>query len=121
MELEQLADSMTKSKSQSDFKKAIVKGIPRQAVLKPAHAIYRLQNQEFELGDRVAMVRDSGAVPLSVKGVVIGINAKSMDVLWDVPFMSGVTLGDRYVQIHSSTESHAQHLQQVFGISRHDG
>jgi 5'-3' exoribonuclease 1 len=45
----------------------------------------------------VAMVRDSGAVPLSVKGVVIGINAKSMDVLWDVPFMSGVTLGDRYV------------------------
>ncbi|KAF9444685.1 hypothetical protein P691DRAFT_324547 [Macrolepiota fuliginosa MF-IS2] len=41
------------------------------------------------------MVRDSGAVPLSVKGVVIGLNAKSMDVLWDVPFMSGVTLGDR--------------------------
>lgn len=97
MQLEQLADSLTKSKSPSDFKKAIVKGIPRQAVLKPAHAIYRLQNQWFELGDRVAMVRDSGAVPLSVKGVVIGINAKSMDVLWDVPFMSGVTLGDRYV------------------------
>ena len=96
-ELEQLADSLTKTKSASDIKKAIVKGIPRQAVLKPTHAVYRLQNQKFALGDRVTMVRDSGAVPLSVKGVVIGLNAKSMDVLWDVPFMSGVTLGDRYV------------------------
>lgn len=76
-----------------------MKGIPRQAVLKPAHAVYRLQNQWFGLGDRVAMVRDSGAVPLSVKGLVIGINANSMDVLWDVPFMSGVTLGDRYVDL----------------------
>jgi len=94
-ELEQLADSITKSKSPSAFKRAIVKGIPRQAVLKPAHTAYRLQNQKFALGDRVTMVRDSGAVPLSEKGVVIGINANSMDVLWDVPFMSGVTLGDR--------------------------
>lgn len=97
-ELEQLADSLTKAKSASDIKKAIVKGIPRQAVLKPTHAVYRLQNQKFTLGDRVTMVRDSGAVPLSVKGVVIGLNTKSMDVLWDVPFMSGVTLGDRYVK-----------------------
>ena len=43
------------------------------------------------------MVQDSGGVPLSVKGVVIGMNAKSMDVVWDVAFMSGTTLGDRYV------------------------
>lgn len=43
------------------------------------------------------MVQDSGGVPLSVKGVVIGLNPKSMDVVWDVPFMSGVTLGDRFV------------------------
>ena len=27
---------------------------------------------------------------------VIGLNAKSMDVVWDMPFMSGVTLGDWY-------------------------
>ncbi|KXN82677.1 5'-3' exoribonuclease 1, partial [Leucoagaricus sp. SymC.cos] len=94
-ELEALTDSLTKNKQPSDFKKAIVKGIPRQAVLKPGHAVYRLQNQKFQLGDRVTMVRDSGAVPLSVKGIVIGLNTKSMDVLWDVPFMSGVTLGDR--------------------------
>lgn len=96
-EIEALADTITKSKSPGSIKKAIVKGIPRQAVLKPSHVAYRLQNQHFALGDRVTMVQDSGGVPLSVKGVVVGLNAKSMDVVWDVPFMSGVTLGDRSV------------------------
>ena len=79
------------------MKKARVDGIPRQAVLKPAHAVYRLQNQKFDIGDRVVMVKDSGSVPLSIKGVVIGINAKTLDVVWDVSFMSGSTLGDRFV------------------------
>ena len=94
-EIEAFADSCTAKQSRDAIKKAIVKGIPRQAVLKPGHAVYRLQNQHFALGDRVTMVQDSGSVPLSVKGVVIGLSAKSMDVVWDVPFMSGVTLGDR--------------------------
>ncbi|KAG6840893.1 hypothetical protein C0991_003417 [Blastosporella zonata] len=101
-EIEKLADSFTNNKS-SGFKKAIVKGIPRQAVLKPAHAVYRLQNQAFALGDRVTMVQDSGSVPLSVKGVVIGLNSKSMDVVWDVSFMSGITLGDRCSMYRGST------------------
>lgn len=96
LEIEKLADSLTASKSSTAaIKKAIVKGIPRQAVLKPSHAIYRLQGQRFALGDRVTMVMDSGAVPLAAKGVVVGLNEKSMDVAWDVPFMSGTTLGDR--------------------------
>jgi len=82
-----------------------VKNIPRHAVLKPSHAVYRLQNQHFALGDRVIMVQDSGGVPLSVKGVVIGLNAKSMDVVWDVPFMSGSTLGDRQVGVLLSTKT----------------
>lgn len=102
-EIEQLADNCTAKQSRDAIKKAIVKGIPRQAVLKPSHAIYRLQNQRFELGDRVTMVQDSGSVPLSVKGVIIGMNAKSMDVVWDVPFMSGTTLGDRCSQYRGST------------------
>ena len=79
------------------MKKVIVNGIPRQAVLKPAHAVHRLQNQRFDIGDRVVMVKDSGSVPLSIKGVVIGINAKTLDVVWDVSFMSGSTLGNRCV------------------------
>lgn len=102
-EIESLADSFTANKSPDAIKKAIVKGIPRQAVLKPAHAVYRLQNQHFDLGDRVTMVQDSGGVPLSLKGVVIGMNAKSMDVVWDAPFMAGTTLGDRCSQYRGST------------------
>ena len=85
------------SERRAQMKKVIVNGIPRQAVLKPAHAAYRLQNQRFDIGDRVAMVKDSGSVPLSIKGVVIGINAKTLDVVWDVSFMSGSTLGSRFV------------------------
>ena len=92
-----MADEFTKNKPSNQFKRALVKGIPRQAVLKPAHALYRLQNQHFEIGDRVTMIQDSGSVPLSVKGAVVGLNAKSMDVVWDVPFMSGGTLGNRYL------------------------
>jgi len=102
-EIQAFADACTANKSPAGIKKAIVKGIPRQAVLKPSHTIYRLQNQRFALGDRVTMVQDSGGVPLSVKGVVIGLNAKSMDVVWDVPFMSGVTLGDRCSEYRGST------------------
>jgi hypothetical protein len=96
-EIENLANSITANKSSSAIKKALVKGIPRQAVLKPSDAVYRLQNQSFALGDRVTMVQDTGGVPLSAKGVVVGLGAKSMDVVWDVPFMSGVTLGDKLV------------------------
>ena len=94
-QLTAVADECTENKSAGSIKKAIVKGIPRQAILKPSHAVYRLQNQTFSLGDRVVMVQDSGSVPLGVKGVVVGINAKSLDILWDVPFMSGNTLNDR--------------------------
>ncbi|KAF8805373.1 hypothetical protein BYT27DRAFT_7258485 [Phlegmacium glaucopus] len=69
-EIEALAGTITKSRSPGSIKKAIVKSIPRQAVLKPSHVAYRLQNECFALGDRVTMVQDSGGVPLSVKGVV---------------------------------------------------
>jgi len=43
------------------------------------------------------MVQDSGAVPLCAKGVVVGLNNTSIDVLWDVPFVSGTDLGGRFV------------------------
>lgn len=85
------------SERRAQMKKVIVNGIPRRAVLKPAHASYRLQNQRFDIGDRIAMAQDSGSVPLSIKGVVVGINAKTLDVVWDVSFMSGSTLGYRFV------------------------
>jgi 5'-3' exoribonuclease 1 len=95
--IERVADGFRASKSQDAIKRALVKGIPRQAVLKPAHAIYRLQRQTFALGDRVIMVvaAAAGGVPLAMKGVVMGLGSKDIDVLWDVPFMGGETLGGR--------------------------
>ena len=53
----------------------------------------------FKLGDRVVMVQEyaSGGVPLAMKGVVVGLNSTSVDVVWDVPFMGGETLGGRLV------------------------
>jgi len=102
-EIEELANGFTKGRLPSDFKRAIVKNVPRRAVLKPEHAVYRLQNQKFELGDRVVMVQESGGVPLSAKGVVIGLNTKTIDVVWDVPFISGTTLSSRCSQYRGST------------------
>lgn len=41
------------------------------------------------------MVQDSGGIPLSVKGIVIGPNSKTISVMLDVPFTFGsMTLGD---------------------------
>ena len=81
----------------------MVKNVPPRAVVKPEHAVYRLMNQKFDLGDRVIMVQESGAVPLAAKGVVIGLNTKSVDVVWDVPFISGTTLNNRCSQYRGST------------------
>jgi 5'-3' exoribonuclease 1 len=66
-------------------------------VLKPEHAIYRLTDQKFELGDRVRMVKRSGAVPFAEMGVVVGIELNSIDVLWDDEIYPGTTLDDRCV------------------------
>ncbi|KAI9509818.1 exonuclease II [Russula earlei] len=102
-ELEELANGFNKERSPSDFKRAMVKNVPRRAVLKPEHAVYRLQNQKFELGDRVVMVQESGGVPLSAKGVVVGLNTRTIAVVWDVPFISGTTLNNRCSQYRGST------------------
>lgn len=78
----------------------MVQGVPRQALLKPDHAVYRLQNQKFALGDRVVMVQNTGGVPLAVKGVVIGLAPTLLDVVWDVPTINGTTLSGRLVLLN---------------------
>lgn len=93
--VEKLADSLVNKKRSEAIKMAVIKGIPRQALLKPEYAPARLREQEFSLGDRVVTVVDSGNVPLCAKGVVIGIQTNLIDVVFDVQFMSGTTLGDR--------------------------
>jgi 5'-3' exoribonuclease 1 len=95
--IEKLADHFKASQTRDALKQARIKGIPRQAVLKPAHAIYRLQGQSYKLGDRVVMVVDAsaGGVPLAMKGVVVSVGNRDIDVVWDVPFMGGETLNGR--------------------------
>lgn len=90
-----MADTLNSQKRSSDMKIANIQSIPRRGLLKPSHATARLQDQAFQLGDRVAMASETGNVPLAAKGTVVGIQAAALDVVWDVPFIGGTTLGDR--------------------------
>lgn len=92
--IEHMVDEL---KRQVRYRYVIIKSIPRHALLKPAHAPTRLLDQVFQLGDRVIFVQDSGIVPIAAKGTVIGMEEKSIDVLFDDSFMGGTSLGGRWV------------------------
>ncbi|MCO5598715.1 hypothetical protein L7F22_052813 [Adiantum nelumboides] len=77
------------------MKRIMLRGVPRSALLKPSHAPYRLTSQKFTLGDRVVYVSNTGNVPLSSRGVVIGISSSVLDIAFDQPFLAGTTLDDR--------------------------
>lgn len=80
------------------MKKVVIRGVPRKVLLKPFDAEVRLNYQTFSLGDRVIYVCDSGSVPLANKGTVVSVQEKVVDVVFDTTFMSGTTLGGRYVK-----------------------
>ncbi|CAL5871274.1 uncharacterized protein PFLUO_LOCUS5524 [Penicillium psychrofluorescens] len=97
MLIEQDADRLIQSQPQMQPKK--VRGVPRSALLRPADVEHRLGNQTFKLGDRVVYAQDSGKVPIATRGTVVGLTRTPrtllLDVVFDVSFMSGTTLGDR--------------------------
>ncbi|CAE6424286.1 unnamed protein product [Rhizoctonia solani] len=102
--IEQYAAELNKRSSEaSAIKRVMVQGVPRQALLKPEHAVHRLQNQKFAPGDRVVMVQNTGGVPLAAKGVVIGLLPTLLDVVWDVPFINGTTLNGRCTEYRGSS------------------
>ncbi|GKT58587.1 5'-3' exoribonuclease [Colletotrichum tofieldiae] len=76
-----------------------MKGVPRSAIMKPSDAELFLSNQKFALGDRVSFLSSSGKVPLGSRGTVVGLSRTAtnllLDVVWDLTFMSGTTLGER--------------------------
>lgn len=76
-----------------------INGAPRNAILKPSDAEQRLNSQHFTLGDRVVYVADSGKVPIATRGTVVGKSRTArnilLDVLFDIEFISGTSLGDR--------------------------
>ncbi|KIV92728.1 hypothetical protein PV10_03999 [Exophiala mesophila] len=82
-------------------------GVPRNGLLKPSDSQWRLGSQKFALGDRVIYVADSGKVPIASKGTVVGLTQTSrdtwLDVVFDVSFMSGTSLGDRCSPFRGST------------------
>ena len=84
-----------------------IKGVPRNALLKPSDAEHRLGNQHFSLGDRIVYVQDSGRVPIATRGTVVGMTRTSrttlLDVVFDVTFMSGTSLSDRCSPFRGST------------------
>ncbi|OZJ04106.1 hypothetical protein BZG36_02847, partial [Bifiguratus adelaidae] len=85
------------------YSQIIIKNIPRQVLLKPSYAVHKLQDQEFALGDRVVFVEDAGTVPIAAKGVVVGIQGKAIEVVFDNSFMGGVTMGGRCSQYRGMT------------------
>jgi len=94
-DIERVQDRLYADKMQQPMKQAVLKNIPRRAVLKPEHASHRLQNQTYSVGDRVITASEIGSVPLAVRGVVVGIQAGFIDVVFDIAFMGGTTLGGR--------------------------
>ncbi|KAG5440895.1 hypothetical protein PCK2_000050, partial [Pneumocystis canis] len=88
-ELDKIAENI------SLFTPKRINNVPRNAVLKPSQCELRLQDQVFSLGDRVIYVHDSGKVPIATKGIVVRTGKKMIDIIFDVPFMSGTTLGGK--------------------------
>ncbi|KND93391.1 5'-3' exoribonuclease 1 [Tolypocladium ophioglossoides CBS 100239] len=84
-----------------------LRGVPRTAILKPSDAELVLGNQSFSLGDRVTFAAAAGKVPIATRGTVAGISrtatALLLDVVWDTPFMSGTTLGERAPMFRGQT------------------
>lgn len=105
MAIEQAADYALANGPAPEFKK--LKGVPRNALMKPSDAEHRLGNQRFALGDRVVYVEDRGRVPIATRGTVVGISRTPrttlLDVIFDVTFMSGTTLGERCSPFRGST------------------
>ncbi|CAG8484022.1 3337_t:CDS:10 [Funneliformis caledonium] len=91
-DIEKAADEFLE---QRKLTKIEVKKLLRHQLLKPSHASTILQNQNFNLGDRVVFVKDTGSVPIASKGTIVGIEKTNIDVVFDTTFMSGSTLSDR--------------------------
>ena len=103
--LEEAADQAFQLNSATDGKK--IKGMPRNALLKPSDAEHRLNSQTFVIGNRVVYVQDSGKVPIASKGTVVGLTRTArvtlLDVVFDTTFMSGTSLNDRCSPFRGST------------------
>ncbi len=104
-QIEEAADEAVRNEPPQTLK--TMNGLPRSALLKPSDAAHRLGGQKFGLGDRIIYAADSGKVPIATKGTVVGLTQTTretwLDIVSDVSFMSGTTLGDRCSPFRGST------------------
>ena len=112
LKMEQAAEQVTRLDPADKGKITKINGAPRNAILKPADAEQRLNSQRFSLGDRVVYVADSGKVPIATRGTIVGKSRTArntlLDVLFDIEFISGTSLGDRCSPFRGQTvPSHA--------------
>jgi 5'-3' exoribonuclease 1 len=105
MQIEKAADEAVRTEPPAVNKS--IGSTPRSALLKPSDSQHRLGNQRFGLGDRIIYTADSGKVPIASKGTVVGltqtIRETWLDIVFDVSFMSGTSLGDRCSPFRGST------------------
>ena len=103
--IEQAADANLALLQDVEMKK--IANVPRSAILKPSDAEQRLGHQQFEIGDRVIYVQDSGRVPIGSSGTIVGKTRTArnllLDVVFDATFMSGTSLNDRCSPFRGST------------------
>ncbi|KAJ1986998.1 exonuclease II Exo2 [Dimargaris cristalligena] len=69
-----------------------VANVPRPAVLEPGEASRRLDQQTFELGDRVVNLTPNMAVPFGARGFVVSISDQFLGLILDAPFPLGTNL-----------------------------
>ncbi|CAH7670572.1 hypothetical protein PPACK8108_LOCUS5302 [Phakopsora pachyrhizi] len=93
-QIELITKKFLVNQNPENMQQAIIKNVPRNTILKPAHAIERLRGQKFLLGDRVTMVSDSGMVPISARGTVLSITYKMVEVVFDGPFIGRTSLNN---------------------------
>lgn len=93
--VEDCAIAYNESYSNLEVKRVTLAKIPPTVLLRPSDAERRLFYQPFSLGDRVVYVSDSGSVPIGYKGTVVGLGDKVIDVIFDIAFLGGGTLGSR--------------------------
>jgi len=105
MQIENAADEVVQTEP-PPVNRSISK-IPRSGLLKPSDSQHRLGGQRFRLGDRIIYTADSGKVPIASKGTVVGLTQTTretwLDIVFDMSFMSGTSLGDRCSPFRGST------------------
>lgn len=97
--IEQAADQASTLDPGDKGKIRKIMAAPRNAILKPSDAEQRLSHQKFQLGDRIVYVQDSGKVPIAARGTVVGKSRTArvtlLDIVFDIEFISGTSLGER--------------------------